>query len=289
MIDVVEGRLNSPDQVLDLLRRAETADGSPPVSEQVVHRLRRGEVASFLSREQDAVVGYAAVEAGEDGCSAELVIDPAHRRRGLGRQLAETVLAFSAERPVSAWAHGSLPGSAELARRLGFVPVRELRRLAWEVPAETLPAVAVPDGITLRPFRPGKDDEGWLRLNAAAFASHPEQGRWTSADLAARLGEPRFDPAGFFLAERDGELIGFHWTKEHSPTLGEVYVLGVSPVAQGTGLGKVLLAAGLEWMQRRGHRQVLLYVDADNVSAVRMYERAGFHTAAVDVLYRRRG
>ena len=52
----------------------------------------------------------------------------------------------------------------------------------------------------------------------------------TRADLDERMAEPWFDPAGFFLAERDGELLGFHWTKVHpDPALGEVYVVGHRP------------------------------------------------------------
>jgi mycothiol synthase len=115
-----------------------------------------------------------------------------------------------------------------------------------------------------------------VRVNAAAFASHPEQGRWTRADLEAREAEPWFDPNGFLLAWRGTDLLGYHWTKVHSATLGEVYVLGVDPSAQGLGLGGVLLDRGLSHLLARGCDQVLLYVEADNTVALRLYERSGF-------------
>ena len=66
-------------------------------------------------------------------------------------------------------------------------------------------------------------------------------------------------------------------------------MLGVSPRAQGTGLGRVLLHQGLDYLTKRGFRTVILYVDGDNTAAVRLYEQAGFHTRSVDLEYRLRG
>jgi mycothiol synthase len=56
------------------------------------------------------------------------------------------------------------------------------------------------------------------------------------------------------LAFDQGErLLGFHWTKVHAdkPGLGEVYVVGVDPVAQGMGLGRTLTVVGMDWLARR--------------------------------------
>ena len=151
----------------------------------------------------------------------------------------------------------------------------------------------LPPGTTLRTFRPGQDEAEWLSLNARAFAKHPEQGDWSRHDLELREQEPWFDPAGFFLAERDGVMIGFHWTKIPAPAepdkcVGEVYVVGVDPGERGTGLGRALTLAGLGYLRDRGLAEAMLYVDEDNVPAIRMYEGLGFTLWSTDAMYRQR-
>jgi mycothiol synthase len=144
----------------------------------------------------------------------------------------------------------------------------------------------------VRTFEPGRDEEAWLAVNARAFAGHPEQGGWTRADLDDRIGQPWFDPRGFFLAadtRRDGALAGFHWTKVHDggpEPAGEVYVVGVDPSYQGTGLGKALTVIGVRHLHDHGLRTVELYVDGSNTAARRLYDALGFTEAAVDVQYR---
>ncbi|MEY9962778.1 mycothiol synthase [Streptacidiphilus sp. MAP12-16] len=267
-----------------LLGAAAGADGKAAVSEQGRLALRgpREGVRHLLQYggDGDALVGYGQVDASE---TAELVVDPARRGEGHGRTLAEAVLKEGARQ---AWAHGGHPAARHLADRLGLELVRELRQMRRSLPAadaETPPQL--PEGVELRTFVPGVDDDAWLALNAAAFAHHPEQGGWTSQDLRDRIAEPWFDPNGFFLAVRGDELVGFHWTKVEND-LGEVYVIGVSPTEQGNGLGRALTAVGLRHLARdRGLRTVLLYVDADNPAAVRVYERLGFTIHEVDLMY----
>ena len=151
------------------------------------------------------------------------------------------------------------------------------------------------DGVALRGFVPGQDEQAWLDVNAAAFADHPEQGSLTRADLDDRMAEDWFDADGLLLAAReaDGRLLGFHWTKVEpdagadGPRVGEVYAVGVSPDAQGLGLGRALTLAGLHRMAEQGVDVVDLYVDADNTAAVALYASLGFELFAADAQYRR--
>ena len=152
-----------------------------------------------------------------------------------------------------------------------------------------LPDLVVPSGVTVRGYR-DSDAADVVAVNAAAFAHHPEQGAMDLDNLARRMAEPWFDPAGLLLAVDDGgELLGFHWTKQHDEQTGEVYVVGVRPTAQGRGLGRLLTVAGLQHLASRGVAEVILYVESDNAPARHVYEGLGFSHAPADthVQYRR--
>jgi mycothiol synthase len=229
-------------------------------------------------------VAHVDLEGDTGPASAELAVRPERRGEGLGSALLRAVEALAGTSPLRVWAHGDLPAARALAAARGYRPVRELWQMNRSL-ADPLPAVEVPAGFTLRAFRPGVDDESWLAVNAAAFAHHPEQGGLTRTGLEDRMAEPWFDPAGFFVATRGDELVGFHWTKVHTeadPPFGEVYVVGVAPSAQGGGLGKRLTLAGLTHLASLGLDQVILYVEADNGPAVAIYERLGFRHAPED-------
>jgi mycothiol synthase len=292
--------------VLELAMLGEDADGVAPLSEQALLRVRHAStrpthlVARIpgVNGEED-LAGYLLLQPGgaedADDLVAELVVHPDHRREGVGTALLTGALAAAKAAGMHAstlkiWAHGDRADAAGLADQLGFSRDRILLQMTRST-ALPLPEVKLPDGITIRTFRPGTDDEAWVALNAAAFAGHPEQAYVTMADLRERQEERWFDPAGFFLAERvaDGRLVGFHWTKVHErpERVGEVYVVGLHPEARGTGLGLALTVTGLEHLASLGLAAVILYADETNTSAVRMYERLGFTISHTDVEYAR--
>jgi mycothiol synthase len=287
-------------EVRALLADALAADGVRPVSEESELRLQHGGPpgsAELTARDAGgALLGYAHLElpADEPVGEAELVVAPAGRRRGVATALVSRLEELAGERPLRIWAHGALPGSAELAAARGYERARVLLQMRRPLDGvDPDPRPELPPGVTVATFRPGTDEDAWLRVNARAFAFHPEQGRWTAEDLALREAEDWFDPEGFFLAWRGGELLGSHWTKVHpageagDEPIGEIYVLGIDPEAQGLRLGRALTDIGLAHLRGRGLSAVLLYVEEDNTAAVSLYERTGFVRHAVDVSWRR--
>ncbi|MET9961101.1 mycothiol synthase [Streptomyces sp. NPDC006326] len=285
------------DAVLGLIEEAARSDGTTAVSEQGRLQLRGGRregIRHFLVTEKGRLAAYGQLEDTDpvEAPAAELVVHPALRGRGHGRALGSALLAASGKR-IRVWAHGGKSAARHLAQVLGLTLFRELRQLRRPLDgpdAPPLPEPVLPPGVSVRTFVPGQDDAAWLAANAAAFAHHPEQGTLTQRDLDDRMAQPWFDPKGFFLAEREGregEIIGFHWTKVHAADqLGEVYVLGVRPGAQGGGLGKALTVIGLRHLAAAGLPTAMLYVDADNPAALSVYEGMGFSTHEVDLMYR---
>jgi mycothiol synthase len=270
------------------------------------------------------LAGYAQLDRGSmDTAEAaeatgEVVVDPSYRRQGVGTALVhalENALEVALENAgdgigltdgtLRLWAHGDLDGARALARQGGYSKVRELWQMRRPLRAEVapLPAVSLPEGFRTRRFVVGEDEEAWLRVNARAFANHPEQGRITRDDLDQRIAEPWFDARGFILVDDvrgpAPVLAASHWTKVVPASIqgtdpairateGEVYVVGVDPAYQGLGLGRAVTVLGLEHLRDMGLSEATLYVDADNEAAVATYSRLGFARSAVDVMYSRR-
>ncbi|TYL45634.1 mycothiol synthase [Nocardioides sp. BGMRC 2183] len=260
---------------IDSVRRScRRTDGSDPLDEAATLRLKH--------RGLDGIQAWVTANgfALRYDAGLDLVVAPEARGAGLGQALAAAAL--TADGPVTAWSHGDHPAARTLAGRLGASAVRELwvMRRPTAVP---LPPLEAPDGVTIGGFTGDGDVEDLLAVNAAAFASHPEQGALDRNGLEERMAEEWFDPAGLLLArDRDGTLLGFHWTKRHDRLNGEVYVVGVSPDAQGRGLGRVLTLAGLRHLTDAGVAEIHLYVEADNAPARAVYEGLGFTHAAGD-------
>jgi mycothiol synthase len=293
-------------KVRELVSAATEFDGVSPVGEQVLrelghdrteHLLFPGSGSGAVNGHAETVVGYLNLSPPRDGGPgmAELVVHPQARRRGIGTAMGRAALAKTGGHNQF-WAHGTLEPARAAASALGVVPVRELVQMRRPLRDNPIAVPAVP-AVRVRTYAGASDDAELLRVNNAAFADHPEQGGWTDLELAERRGEPWFDPAGLFLAFGDSEsdqadkLLGFHWTKVHldRPGLGEVYIVGVDPSAQGRGLGQMLTAVGVDSLARRladaAEPTVMLYVESDNVAAVRTYQRLGFSTYGVDTAY----
>jgi len=289
-----------------LAAAAEESDGNPPLSEQTFVTLQAGETGShsllalaLYAPDEDSdpataqdLAGFAVVVEEAEGTGIlEVAVHPSYRNQGVADRLVATLKASRGFDGLTAWSHGNHEAAADLAAKYGYGPVRELWKMRLTASSTELPDAVLPENVSLRAFARGQDEEAWLAANRAAFAHHPEQGNMTRQDLEARKAEGWFDPAGFLLAVDPADrILGFHWTKvppRHGshPAIGEVYVVGVTPEAQGMGLGKALTVAGIRYLHDRGLQAVMLYTDADNAPAVSLYRRLGFTRWDADVMY----
>jgi len=143
----------------------------------------------------------------------------------------------------------------------------------------------IPDtdhGFTIESFNPTSHKQAWLDLNNLIFSNHPDQGNWVMEDLENRMAEPWFDPQGFFLATESEELIGTCWTKIHhglvnQAPVGELYVVGTHPDHHGHGIARALSINAMNYLSNKGIKDAMLYVDADNEKALKLYESLGFN------------
>ena len=307
---------------IDLITKTTDHDGIPPVSEHVLLHLRHGGDKNdrhIVVEDGGKIVGYAHLDLTDqvEGPSTELLIDPAYRSQGLGSELLREVEKIAGDR-LRLWAHGDLPGSQKLAKKAGFERIRTVAQMRRTL-TEALPEITIP----IRTFKVGSDEKEWLALNNRAFINHPDQGKWSERDLEIRKQEDWFDPQGFFIAEADQKMSGFCWVKihggkahshahshsnspsqsqsssqfnsesqdptdlhGHDPT-GEIYVMGVDPVFHGRGIGRAVVLAGLRYMRNKGIFSAMLYVEADNRDAIKLYTKVGFTEWGRDILYRK--
>lgn len=291
-------------RIQDLIDFNTKVDGHSPVGEHKLAHLAvdAPDWTGVLAWDGDGtLVGYAhtmwnPVDA-RPRVRVEIVVHPDVRSHGtVARDLitrTKKVLAGASGGLMWLWVHYVDDPRTTLAARMGFDIQRELAFMSRDMAARPTTPDA-PEGIRLAAYRPGPDDEQFLRVNNAAFMDHPENGNWDDNEFSVRRSLNWFDPQGLFMAWRGNELLGFHWTKWHGHStdevpahdpVGEVYVLAVHPEAQGLGLGRVLLQTGLVHLWDQGCRRAVLYVDRASAGAVQLYETSGFTVAHSEVCY----
>jgi mycothiol synthase len=292
-------------EILELIEATTKIEGHSPVGEHKYSHLKVGAAGwlGVLARERGRLIGYAHTRWGRPDqrprVAVEVVVHPDHRHAGtVATQLLDettSAVAHAGGGLLYLWVHRVERADQTLAFQLGFGIQRELafmsRRL--DAPPHVSP---LPEGVTLRPYRGERDDAAFLEVNNTAFGGHPENGGWDASEFAGRRALEWFNSDDLLMAWRGDELMGFHWTKWHGhehdevpahEPVGEVYVLAVHPRAQGLGLGRALLRAGVRHLYDRGCREVVLYVDCANRGAVRLYQSDGFALRYREVCYER--
>jgi mycothiol synthase len=178
----------------------------------------------------------------------------------------------------------------ELVESRGYEPIRYSFRMTIELGDE--PGATFPDGIALRPIRPGEEYDVYLAENDA-FADH-----WS-------FHPDTFESWRGWNVERDGSRLDLWWLAvdgaeiagicrnrmddDGDPRHGYVHILGVRPPWRRRGIAEALLRHAFREFRQRGVARVSLDVDGESTTgAVRLYERVGMHVARRSDLYEKR-
>ena len=152
--------------VAALAQAATAADGVAPLSEHVLLHVRNGSAADedggspahLLAYDGARLVGYAHLDPGEpaEGASAEVVVHPDARRRGVGRALVTALRSAAESGPLRLWSHGHLAAARDFAAADGFTNVRELWQMRRPLGAGAPPlrAVSLPAASRRGPSTP---------------------------------------------------------------------------------------------------------------------------------------
>jgi mycothiol synthase len=184
--------------------------------------------------------------------------------------------------------------SAKLFESCGLSPARVLLTIL-RPDLDNLTPPRFPEGIAVRPYRVGEDEEAWVEAFNDSFADHWGGFMGMSLPLWRKyVRRPWFKPEISFVAWDGAEIAGFgHFIihDEQNALSGKkqslMRYIGVRPRWRRIGLGVALTRAGLLASREAGMESCLSGVDSENVQgAHHIYEREGFVTTKRHYLYR---
>ncbi len=218
-----------------------------------------------------------------------LIVEPAYRRRGIGRALVEEGLSIERERERPYLLLGVLPDDADgraFVAATGFA----FHSTLWDLdldPSVPVASPAWPDSVRARHIDIEHDLHAWVDLFNAAFADHATPLQLDATRVEADRSDAPFRDEDLLVLEgASGELVGFCATEPRRlaggavEPRGEIWTIGVRPALQGRGLGRQLLRWGVDHLRTAGVVTVTLSVNGRNPTALGLYESEGFAPTA---------
>ena len=230
-------------------------------------------------------------------------VDPAWRRRGIGRalllenerRLRDVAAAEhgAARRMFGSWSAATQVGNPALLESAGYAPARWFFDMVRPLDCE-VPEVPLPDGLELRPISPELARAVW-NADVEAFADHWGGFDHSEEHLQRWLDSPHTDLSMWLVAFDGDEIAG---GVLNTIDAAENEALGVrrgwlSSVFtrrpwRRRGLATALIARSLVLHRERGMTSAALGVDGDNPSgAFGLYEGMGFGVADRFIAWRK--
>ncbi|MEX2132889.1 MAG: GNAT family N-acetyltransferase [Acidimicrobiia bacterium] len=260
-----------PAPIGDLVAGWGQVASDPLLSEHTFLQLERGRGIYRIGGEPiNAIVTLVEASDGSGGL-IEVAGASVESRQHLWDAMRSEILAIAAEHGIDPLVLIDRGGLESGETSVGAV-------VRMRVGADTIESV--PAGERMTP----NDVDGILTVINLAFRGHPENGNWTTGDLADRMDQPWFNADGFLVERSEqGVVAGFCWTKVHADGVGEIYLLAVHPDLGGQGTGKDLVMRGLAYLSDEAKcAEVIVYSAGDNEIARGLYESLGFSVDRVD-------
>jgi ribosomal protein S18 acetylase RimI-like enzyme len=222
------------------------------------------------------------------GKRAEIDVSPDHRGLGIGSALLDWAEARAVEVGTTDWIAQLVDdkdlAGVELVRARGY----DVLAINWqlELPMDEEPVVpSLPDGITVRSFRP-EDAAATHLLIEDAFDDWQPRRKSYEEWATMMIERSSFVPALSPLAFAGDEVVGAVLCLDR-PGSDEGYVeqLAVRRDQRGKGLARTLLAVARQGFYRQGKRNLTLWTHSDT-GALAMYERLGMTVRRSTTIYR---
>lgn len=288
--------------VIALIAAAARQDGTRPISREAFERTWLAyspspdqinyEASAVVTERSGAVQGFAwwAVEGSPEPGNVKMRLEgwvaPLWRRRGVGTALLTAFESYTRENvrgPVRLMGRGfaDIPGLEALFRLKGFTLVRTFYFMRGPLQGGVFTA-EVPAGVTLRAFTDGDLDQ-LVDADNLIFQDHWGAKYRTVDRFRLQLIENiPHNPRLWVLAWAGDQLVGeclCHASVSDKPNEGNIAHLGVLREYRGRGLGRALLAAGMQRLANLGFDSATLAVDAENTPAVHLYRSLGMDVA----------
>lgn len=248
--------------------------------------------ASLFAADERGPVGLLVASGEGDKRQIDLVaVRGDRRRRGLGRALLEHALQTLRDQSVrtltASGVSSANAAAAGLLSSTGFTgkPTGGIRM--HRSMDDPLPIYNQPDGIEIRPIRPGEEAQ-WVELKNACFVG--DGGReWNLDDFHKEFTQsPLFDRSRIFVALENNQMVGTTtaWEADYGEgKWGLIHWVGTRPECRGKGVGYAINLRALEAIAALGYANACLNTARWRKPAVRLYERLGFHIHRETVHY----
>ena len=249
------------------------------------------ERSTYVVREGERVVGYAALRDRGELWRAEGYVHPAAHGRGIGKLLAtafERDAAAGGARRIQNGVYERDAAACSLLQSIGYRAVRVFREMRIELAAPP-PPPTWPEGLQVTAFDPERDAQAFHAAQEEAFADHWEYIPRDFAFWSNHLTSERFDPALWCVVRAGDEIAAGTICTANTYGGGFVQILFTRRPWRKQGIGAALIADAFCRLWDCGERTVGLGVDAQSGSgAFRLYERAGMTPALGWVQYEKK-